>query len=518
MNFLLNCLKTFSWAWVLALVLVPVESLAVPDIKVSLTNTLTTEARTNNFNGLEGDDNYQALIDRFNLKLVSGDLTATSRIDMMSFRDAPTDGFVDDATWEQVTVQYRKAETKLLAGDFYRQLGRGILLAIRKVDEAGLDIKVRGAQAQYVGDVHRSSLFGGVVNSVNLDTVSNNFIENTGDLLAGGHYEFAGFDWAQIGILGLYSQPEERALEVLLTDDSEKDRSLNGGVYLELPELTEDVSVYFEADYQQRHVAGTKEPSTGLAAYATLDVSISDFLVLVEGIYLNDWKQKGSNNSVIGKRFDYNYAPTLERIDQEVFDNTDTLGARIRIERLIESLDLLVYVNGMMRMNDFNKDIANLRQIHGFGGFEWSFGDGDSHVYGSSGYRDETQAERQIKTMFHAEFDYLHAVGADLAFHVVSNNEFRTLEGEAYRRGSTLVGVEMAATGALTVEVGYDTQNPSEGVSNFFLAAIISWEINDIFHLRATAGTQRGGIKCIAGVCRDFPGFAGAKAELVTRL
>ena len=81
-----------------------------------------------------------------------------------------------------------------------------------------------------------------------------------------------------------------------------------------------------------------------------------------------------------------------------------------------------------------------------------------------------------------------------------------------------MIGVEKSGTAALTIEIGYDTQDPTEGVSNMFLAAILSWEINEMFRLRAIAGTQRGGIKCIAGVCRDFPEFAGARAELVTRL
>ena len=203
----------------------------------------------------------------------------------------------------------------------------------------------------------------------------------------------------------------------------------------------------------------------------------------------------------------------------------------------------------MIRINDINRELKKpdscptpsaelvwsaprVRQLHGFTGFEYEFNDGASRLFGSTGYRDEKQQKdpsmdpcspptyqyQELKTMFHAEFDYLHAIGEDLALHIVSNNEFRTLEENRYERGSTLIGVEKAGTAALTVEVGYDTQDTSAGVANLFLAAILSWDINDVFRLRATAGTQRGGIKCIAGVCRDYPEFAGAKAELVTRL
>ena len=111
-----------------------------PKTKVSLTNTLTTEARSNNLNGDDSDDNYKAIIDRFNLKLVRGQLTLSTRIDVMAFYGPPTDEFVDDARPERITAQYRHKNITFLAGDFYRQLGRGIMLGVRKVDEAGLDL------------------------------------------------------------------------------------------------------------------------------------------------------------------------------------------------------------------------------------------------------------------------------------------------------------------------------------------------------------------------------------------
>ena len=490
-----------------------------PKTKVSLTNTLTTEARTNNLNGDDSDDNYKAIIDRFNLKLVRGQLTLSTRLDVMAFYGPPTDEFVDDARPERMTAQYRYKNFKFLAGDFYRQMGRGIMLAIRKVDEAGLDLSLRGGQIQYMGEKHRASLFGAIFNPANLDSISQKFIEDTGDLIAGGHYEFAGFDAFQLGLMSIFTQPEETILpEALISEKGAKDQNFSGGTYLNLPDLTDDLSLYFEADVQQRNIAGAKEPTIGYAAYATADVVASDFIILVESLYLNDWEQRGSRNTALRRRFDFNYAPTLERIDQEVFENIDTLGTRVRIERSLEDIDLLLYVNGMIRINNINKEDANLTQFHGFGGFQYVFEDGASHFYLSGGYREENEPEREIRTLAHAEFDYLHVLDNDLAFHMVSNNEFRTLEENRFERGSTLIGIEKSGTAALTIEIGYDTQDPTEGVSNTFLAAILSWEINETLRLRAIAGTQRGGIKCIAGVCRDFPEFAGAKAELVTRL
>jgi hypothetical protein len=45
----------------------------------------------------------------------------------------------------------------------------------------------------------------------------------------------------------------------------------------------------------------------------------------------------------------------------------------------------------------------------------------------------------------------------------------------------------------------------------------LAWEPTDAITLRSTVGSQRGGLKCVAGVCRDFPEFSGARLEIVGR-
>ena len=36
--------------------------------------------------------------------------------------------------------------------------------------------------------------------------------------------------------------------------------------------------------------------------------------------------------------------------------------------------------------------------------------------------------------------------------------------------------------------------------------------------IRVFVGGTRGGLKCISGVCRDFPAFTGGRLEVVVRL
>lgn len=60
--------------------------------------------------------------------------------------------------------------------------------------------------------------------------------------------------------------------------------------------------------------------------------------------------------------------------------------------------------------------------------------------------------------------------------------------------------------------------NRSIRVRKFFFAGIIAREVIDALKISATIGTQRGGIKCISGVCREYPAFARGRLEIFGRL
>ena len=117
----------------------------------------------------------------------------------------------------------------------------------------------------------------------------------------------------------------------------------------------------------------------------------------------------------------------------------------------------------------------------------------------------------------------MQAVVGRYSLHIISDNEYRyqqqggSNDFEEYLRGSTFFGVEKAGLGELTFELGYDDNPASDVKRTLFYAAIATWRLSGAFQVRATAGTQRGGLKCINGICRIFPAFAGAKAEVVTR-
>ena len=284
-----------------------------------------------------------------------------------------------------------------------------------------------------------------------------------------------------------------------------------------------------EGEIQTRQFSA--EQFMGYGSYGLADLAFGDYSFVLESIYLDDWSIEGSGNSALdGEPFRYNQAPTLERIDQESLNHPSVHGGRVRAERYFFEADTTAYVAGNLLVNDMGE--SRLRQMHGYGGVKAYYQDAASRFEISGGYRDETTLDsppaardggvvlpgyRQHKSMIEAQLDWAQFLGNGLSLHVTNDTEFRTLGDAAYQRGTLITSVEKAGLGTLAFEFGYDTQSQSADQANFFYAGHVRWEMSDHFTLTAVGGTQRGGIKCLSGVCRQWPAFAGGRLELISR-
>ncbi|MCA9525585.1 MAG: TlpA family protein disulfide reductase [Myxococcales bacterium] len=518
---------------------------------VRVINSLTVQSRTVDVPGsaldppVDGEQarTYQAILDRLNIQGSAGGLTTFARVDAMQFFDAPKlqpeqPHFADDARLERLRVRYTLGAWDLTAGDFFEQLGRGIVLSIRKVDELGVDLEIRGGRLAYDGEAVAASVFAGRVNPANLDIVSERFVEDTDDVMAGGRVAVKAIPGVEVGVFALHLRPETQALgaaarEVLgVTDD---DQSTGGGLYVEAPEIGGLVTLYAEADLQQKTIAG--EDADGRAVYGTANLALPHVNVLVEGMYLDEYEVRGSPNSALQQAFSYNQVPTLERLDQIVDNVIDFTGGRLYVEPYFLDGTLIFHANGMLRQNDPGED-AEIRQVHGYGGVKLLYQDGRSRVELSGGHRDERKVVSgdRFRSVSHVELDWLQALGGSpYALHLQSRNDFRSQETPDpanpfldFVWSSTLLSIDHAGLGSLAVELGVDTQDQSDGAQQLFVAGILDLHVDEVFDLlgvdglepillRTTVGSQRGGIKCIAGICRDFPEFSGVKVNLVTR-
>jgi hypothetical protein len=488
----------------------PAVSAQSKKLKLTVTDTLLTEYRADNQNQRDDDDYYGVVLNRLNLMASAEDVIASQRLDLLQFIEAPTDDYQSEITLERINLRYRLDDWTIMLGDFYRQLGRGIALSVRKVDEMGLDVTLRGGQVSWSGEHGDMAVFGGVTNSVNIDAVSQKYVEDPYDIFAGALGNVWVTEDVKLGLYGLYMQPDEPIL-------TGRDFSATGGGSVELQMMDGDAALYVEGVGQYRELAGIDD--VGYAGYLALDLAIDDFTMLAEGIFMSKFEQRGSTNTAIGSRFNYSNAPTLERQDQEVINNRDVAGGRLRLEGTLLDGDLMLHGNVLYRATDQLSDTAIVHQIHGYVGGEYSYDDGDSKIEASAGYRHEIQgvSNTELKTMIHFDANYIQKLTEAVALSVTSVNELRTFVGEPYQRGSLFVGVDWVDIGGLTAEFGYDNQNTMPGANHYFIAGIGVVHINDNAQIRATVGTQRGGLKCIAGICRQFPEFAGGRIEAVAR-
>ena len=522
---------------------------------VSFTNTSVFEYRLDNDtrdspladrdgNGVRDDDDYGLLLNRLNITGTLGDLQTSVRIDAFhlfngfaftepdSAGDLP-DTYRSDIVLERLNVRYKLGDWTLQVGDFPRQLGRGIVLSVRDVADVGRDLAIRGGEVAWRGDRVEFAVFGGIMNTANLDSISHRYNENVRDIVAGVDIGTRSLPFGDLRVFASWLKPEISAL------DSDQDWSFSGGASLDMPAIADWLGIYLEFDAQTRMIAGLER--SGYAAYMQSDLVFGDWTALIEGVWLDGFKtadartftQNGSPSTGTQSSFIYNNPPTAERIDQEVLAAGSTAAGRLRVERYFFEPSVLAYINGLYRHDNLaltgpgTADAASNeeRTWHAYAGIEWAFQQHRSRLNLSGGFRDTdrdggTRFE-DLKTLAHFEIDYLQSLSDKLSMHLQVFHENRTLTDSEttnhYLRGSTLFGFELSQLGGLTFELGYDTQDESDGAPGLFFAGILVWEISEIFRLRAIGGTQRGGIKCVAGVCRDFPDFAGGRLELVSR-
>jgi len=473
-----------------------------------LVDTLVLEWRGDNDNGAEGDDDYGLARTKLYLTGEAEGTSARAQVDAALFSEYP-DGlqgtpeepsaFRDEARLERLTVSHTIGDGTITVGDQPRQLGRGLALSLRKIDELGVDQALRGGSVGYDGDRLAGALFAGRTNVSNVDGVTQKHLEDPEDVLAGATGTL------HLGRVALSGHGLVLVPKVPTLASEGDDRTVVGGAYVEAP--FEHVTLYVEGALESYLVAGREEQGT--AAYAQLDLDLLVVSLLLEGLYLDRFQVLGSYDPVTARRTAYNQPPTLERLDQEVLDSEDARGGRAKVTRSLFDGDLVLYVSGMFRQ--YGPEEARVDALHGYGGFELAYGGGHSRWNASGGLRDERQDDESFKSMTHGETDWVQAITAGYGLHLNVAHEERTLLTRDSRRGTTLLGVEKASLGSLGAEYGYDTFN--ETTRQHFVAGHLTLEAAEWLSLRAVVGSQRGGIKCVGGVCRDFPAFSGGRLE-----
>ena len=94
------------------------------------------------------------------------------------------------------------------------------------------------------------------------------------------------------------------------------------------------------------------------------------------------------------------------------------------------------------------------------------------------------------------------------------NPDSLSLQGEPWSQGEQQVALKVAPKWIFSGGAEYTTQNGLPG--SYFNGGVL-YKFTSQSNLKVYAGQNRGGLRCVSGICRFFPAFSGARVELTLR-
>ncbi len=325
-----------------------------------------------------------------------------------------------------------------------------------------------------------------------------------------------------------------------------------GGQSLEVPSLWGHGKLYVEVAAQQRHndVPSQNLNGDGNALYGALSVdadpvtttlevkSNRNFYVVPASVDPN----RAGEFSVVA----YSFLPpaeTFNMIDAEGVGNFNACvdGGRLRADVAITK-DLSLYGQGIYAYSKSEQSAGGcdalgrtLSQIpanrvedtvwDGIAGAEWYFDDKLSHVFAWAGARDDTTADGNWSYREqHVEYSIAKYLGGPWSLEVQGRHRRRreqnlnvdptTYVANWWVEGENYVAVRMAPKWVITQGFEYMTQT---GQPLLYFNGALLYKFTSSSNVRLFVGQQRGAFRCASGICRFFPPFEGARAELTLR-
>ncbi len=321
------------------------------------------------------------------------------------------------------------------------------------------------------------------------------------------------------------------------------------GQSLEIPNLWKHGQIYLEAATQRRHHDDNpNDPyASGNALYGSFSGSVGPMTNTLEvKSYRNFYPLAGAVNSTRASAFSniaYSTPPTAELLTQDNeygFFNACVDGGRLRTDVRVSD-DLLIYGQGeYFHSKSEQADGAcdekgntvttnkNPDSVHndiwdGLSGIEWSFDDDSSHVFASTGVRDDhTTDGTPFYRELHGEYTITKHIKGQYSIELQGQHRLRFEENANVRQGEGNVdwheGQNYIALQTrkwvLAQGLEYTTKI---GLPTYYLNGSLLYRFTEKSNIKVLVGQQRGGLKCVSGVCRIFPAFEGARAELTLR-
>ncbi|MFO0615023.1 MAG: hypothetical protein U0414_20705 [Polyangiaceae bacterium] len=621
------------------------------------------------------DDTYGEWLDRFNIKGSYKKFSGSIRLDTATFIDAtPSDAELYDfalsraapgesgvQTWDyvnsfkrelntrfrnayypsKITGGYSTAGFELTLGDFYAQLGRGLVFSVRKEDDLASDTTVRGGKVELKKsskDIKVSTtVFAGQMNPVRVDEISGRRLNGDGspfflgfptgddlvtyqfdelghaghvtdrarpnyleDTIVGTSVE-AGPKWLQIGAHSswLFRKSYDReyidCVAAAPSPDVAKECAADFPVFdttnqarlhnrqwtfsgsLNFPKIGKIGEAYIEAAGQSltdgraigapnaNGIYKVVQDRLGYAIYLSTTLRGGPITFNLEGKHYRQFFPLSANvnasgaadPSFAGPEFDtvaYSNIPTAEPnyVEQLGAPNLCITGAKAKVDYRMRE-DILSYAwlghyvsFSEIDVNNFACDTAPELRTNTWDaaiGGEIEFDDGDSLFKAWVGSRTtdrEVPAENASGSgatdVFYREgyvrYDITKHIKGDVSiqFQGLHRHRFEPLlTSDSWNEGENYTALHIAPYFGFTF--GYEylgrpgcTPDPDTRLCHYFSGGITfrakdskKWWAKVFDNASLFVGQRRGAIRCVSGVCRQFPPFEGARLEIVSR-
>jgi hypothetical protein len=168
---------------------------------------------------------------------------------------------------------------------------------------------------------------------------------------------------------------------------------------------------------------------------------------------------------------------------------------------------------------------VNDRVFDGLVGVQWDFDQTRSYLYASTGFRDDhRESGSAYYSEQYVEYTLSKWIGGGHSIGVQGRHRRRFEEtlnlrgpnGEAvpWVEGENYVAWRIAPKWSFSAGVEYTTRL---GLPSLYGNGSVLFRFTNNSNLRVFVGQQRGGLRCVSGVCRQFPAYEGARLELTLR-
>ncbi len=323
------------------------------------------------------------------------------------------------------------------------------------------------------------------------------------------------------------------------------------GQSLEVPSLGGHGKLYIEAAVQQREsdLPGQTTNLDGNALYASLtfDAGITNTTLEVKSnrnfyTVAASVGQPSPEFAIVA----YSFLPPAESFNMLDAEGTGDFNACVEGGRLREDVsvtkNLLVYGQGVGAYSQTeqpngacdssghtispvpNPQVED-KVYDGVGGFEYYFDSKLSHIFGSLGARDDTREDSVFQYReHHLEYSVAKYLGGPWSIEVQGRHRHRKEQGfnqdvttYAYNwwyEGENYVALRMAPKWVFTQGFEYTTM---VGQPLLYFNGAVLYKFTSSSNVRLFVGGLGGAFGWAGGICRFFPAFEGARAELTLR-